>query len=102
MKLYVMHRFGSGQLSAIVCGDAGSVRLKHLVRHSPDGFEWGYGGSGPADLARSIVGDLFEDPDPPPAIYQAVNRELVAKLPRCGGQITEAEVNDVIDGPGVL
>lgn len=24
------------------------------VHHSPDGFEWGYGGSGPADLALNI------------------------------------------------
>src|SRR5204862_6265890 len=29
--------------------------LKHVVHHSPDGFQWGYGGSGPADLALSIL-----------------------------------------------
>ena len=33
--------------------------LKHLVVHSPDGFEWGYHGSGPADLALSILADHF-------------------------------------------
>lgn len=32
--------------------------LKHVVRHSPTGFEWGYGGSGPADLALSILSDF--------------------------------------------
>lgn len=32
--------------------------LRHIERHSPDGFEWGYGGSGPADLALSILADL--------------------------------------------
>jgi hypothetical protein len=26
-----------------------------VVDHSPDGFEWGYGGSGPADLALNIL-----------------------------------------------
>lgn len=26
-----------------------------VVHHSPTGFEWGYGGSGPADLALNIV-----------------------------------------------
>lgn len=31
--------------------------LPHVVRHSPTGFEWGYGGSGPADLAYSILAD---------------------------------------------
>ncbi len=29
--------------------------LPHLVKHSPDGFAWGYGGSGPSDLARSML-----------------------------------------------
>lgn len=29
--------------------------LRHVNYHSPDGFEWGYGGSGPADLALSIL-----------------------------------------------
>ena len=33
--------------------------LRHVCRHSPDGFEWGYGGSGPADLARSILIDCL-------------------------------------------
>lgn len=32
------------------------TNIPHLVmQHSPDGFEWGYGGSGPADLALNIV-----------------------------------------------
>lgn len=29
--------------------------LRHVNYHSPDGFEWGYPGSGPADLALSIL-----------------------------------------------
>lgn len=29
--------------------------LRHVERHSPGGFSWGYGGSGPADLARSLL-----------------------------------------------
>ena len=27
---------------------------KHVVFHSPDGFNWGYGGSGPSELARCL------------------------------------------------
>ena len=27
---------------------------KHVVYHSPDGFNWGYGGSGPSELARCL------------------------------------------------
>ena len=29
--------------------------LPHEIIHSPGGFEWGYGGSGPADLAFNIL-----------------------------------------------
>ncbi len=32
-----------------------------LIDHSPDGFEWGYGGSGPAQLALAILAYEFGD-----------------------------------------
>ncbi len=36
--------------------DGYPLRLSQRGRqHSPDGFEWGYGGSGPAALAHSIL-----------------------------------------------
>ena len=28
---------------------------RHVVHHSPDGFAWGYGGSGPSELARCLL-----------------------------------------------
>jgi len=28
-----------------------------LMNHSPDGFDWGYGGSGPAQLALALLAD---------------------------------------------
>ena len=54
--------------------------LRHLVHHSPDGFNWGYGGSGPADLARSIIGDVLGTTDPEPEIYQEFKRDFIAGL----------------------
>jgi hypothetical protein len=39
----------------------GMRHLTHIVRHSPDGFSWGYGGSGPADLALAILADHFHE-----------------------------------------
>jgi hypothetical protein len=32
-----------------------------LRNHSPDGFEWGYGGSGPSQLALAIIADTLRD-----------------------------------------
>lgn len=37
--------------------------LRHVLYHSPGGFEWGYGGSGPADLALSILAHYFGEND---------------------------------------
>lgn len=38
--------------------------LQHVSVHSPTGFQWGYAGSGPADLALSILVHHFgETPD---------------------------------------
>lgn len=52
--------------------------LVHRVRHSPTGMNWGYGGSGPADLALSILWDHTGGPVAP-AIYQKF-KTLVANL----------------------
>lgn len=35
-------------------------QVPHVVWHSPTGLEYGYGGSGPADTALSILADWFE------------------------------------------
>jgi hypothetical protein len=39
-------------------------KLRHIPFHSPDGFEWGYGGSGPADLALAILVDYLREHPP--------------------------------------
>ena len=51
------HRGPSGPGTVTVETPAGEVLglLNHVVRHSPTGLSWGYGGSGPADTARSIL-----------------------------------------------
>lgn len=51
--------------------------LKSYNRHSPDGFNVGYGGSGPAELAYSICA-LFQATD----IYHRFAAEVIAKLSR--------------------
>lgn len=51
--------------------------LPHVVRHSPDGFEWGYGGSGPSDLALAILADVLGC-EPEPKVYQRFKFDFVA------------------------
>ena len=51
----------------ICCRDAGHAvveGVKHeWVLHSPTGFEWGYGGRGPAELALNILPAATGDRD---------------------------------------
>lgn len=32
-----------------------------IINHSPDGFNWGYGGSGPAQLALAVLLELHNE-----------------------------------------
>jgi len=62
-----------------------------LFNHSPDGFQWGYEGSGCAQLALAILLDLTEDPDLSVRLHQEFKRHLIATA----GQhlvITEPEI----------
>ena len=57
--------------------------LKHVIFHSPTGFSWGYGGSGPADgsasgsqsLALSILADHLDE--------HPTEDDLYCGRPRC-------------------
>lgn len=53
----VLHRARVSEHETVV-----RTNVPHLVtHHSPDGYEWGYGGSGPADLALNIVENLVRE-----------------------------------------
>lgn len=49
-----------------------------LWNHSPDGFQWGYGGSGPAQLALAILLDLTGDPELSVSRHQQFKRQFLA------------------------
>ena len=55
-----------------------SLRIR---KHSPDGFLWGYGGSGPAQLALAILLEYLPIPIAE-NYYQRFKQEFVAKLPQ--------------------
>ena len=78
MKKYVGRRFEPGSVNVSVI-DGVKRNLVHREKHSPDGFEWGYGGSGPSDLARSILWDHLGK-EPPPVLYQDFKFAFVAKF----------------------
>jgi hypothetical protein len=55
------------------------ARSQQLRNHSPDGFEWGYGGSGPSQLALAL---LLEELDEESALslYQDFKWVVIAQL----------------------
>jgi hypothetical protein len=53
-----------------------------VVNHSPTGFCWGYGGSGPAQLALAILLDHFNgDKERALGLYQDFKFRVIARLP---------------------
>lgn len=51
-----------------------------LYNHSPTGFNWGYGGSGPAQLALAILSDYLQNDEKAMRLYQFFKRDCVAGL----------------------
>lgn len=49
-----------------------------LYNHSPDGFEWGYEGSGPAQLALAILAHEFQNDDGAIQLYQEFKRKAIS------------------------
>lgn len=64
---------------------------QEIVYHSPTGFEWGYGGSGPADLALNVL-VLFVDKDSAKALHQQYKWDVISKIPYEGGVILAKDV----------
>lgn len=78
-KIYRGTNTGPGPQTVIVINGEYERPLRHRLRHSPDGFQWQYGGSGPADLARSILFDLLGKKKESfiNSIYQEFKREFI-------------------------
>jgi hypothetical protein len=51
----LLDRPGGGRFVYVETGGESVGLLPHRVKHSPTGMTWGYDGSGPADLARSLL-----------------------------------------------
>lgn len=84
-KRYVGWRADGNTYVTVLRGDGTSYPLDprlDLVQHSPTGLEWGYGGSGPAQLAFAIAMDYCGDPRIARGIYQDLKWAVVAGLPR--------------------
>lgn len=53
-----------------------------LFNHSPCGFEWGYGGSGPAQLALALLAHALKDDGRAVHLHQRFKRRVIEPLTR--------------------
>jgi hypothetical protein len=63
-----------------------------LHNHSPDGFEWGYPGSGPAQLALAILADHLQDDEQAVNLHQRFKWSVVAKLSEHNWMLTTRDI----------
>ena len=98
MKTYTGERTDGG--CTVVVSDAGGTRVLDprldLRNHSPTGFEWGYGGSGPAQLALALAAAATGDAEAALGVYQRLKFRVVGRLPEGGWTLTETELTDAI------
>lgn len=56
-------------------------RSQRVWNHSPDGFNWGYEGSGPAQAALAVLLEFLRQEEAVD-LHQAFKRDVIAALPQ--------------------
>lgn len=73
-----------------------------LRNHSPDGFQWGYGGSGPAQLALALLCDALGDDKAAVRLYQRFKFGVIAQLGRDEWTMTASGIRALAAQYGVV
>jgi Family of unknown function (DUF6166) len=95
MKTYTGQRT---ELGAVVLVRQEQVRTKvlrlrtDLRNHSPTGFEWGYGGSGPAQLALALCADATGDDARALKVYQRFKWRCISGIKGDKWQMSQDEI----------
>jgi hypothetical protein len=67
-----------------------------LWNHSPTGFEWGYGGSGPAQLALAILADHLGEDEQAFNFHHRYKWAVIAELPKRSWTLTSQDIDLVL------
>ena len=94
MKTYEGRRQGYAVI-VTVDGRPLNPRLD-LWNHSPTGFEWGYCGSGPAQLALAILADHCKDDERALNFHQRYKWAVIAELPGRHWTLTSVEIEQTL------
>ena len=92
MKTYSGQRFRDRTVRVYVERAGRRRRLESIAGHSGADFDYGYDGAGPAELARSILGDVLGRP-PKWWLYRAFLGQFIEPLDQAAPwAISEAEI----------
>ena len=86
IRIYAGERKRDGTNLVTVAEDAARISVRKLDprldiwNHSPSGLEWGYRGSGPAQLALAILADLTGDDAYANCQHQRFKAEVVSQI----------------------
>lgn len=75
------------------------LKLSHSLKiwnHSPSGFEWGYGGSGPAQTSIALLLDWTGDSQIALQLHQSFKFKIVAGLEHDSWTLTGRQISDAI------
>lgn len=94
-RIYVGRRRPDGSVM-VTEGHRGLPLRLDLRSHSPGGFEWGPGESGPAQLALALLADHLDDDGRALAVYQEFKRRVVQVLAPDGWKLTSGQIDDAV------
>lgn len=100
MRIFHGRRTDAGVVVRIESGPGSSSDLDprlDLRNHSPTGFEFGYGESGPAQLALAICASVLGDDRRAERVYQAFKARAIAPIRADEWWLDEAAVRAEIE-----
>jgi|SRR5437868_6218661 hypothetical protein len=95
MKTYVGRR--QGYVAEVRANGVPLHPRLDLWNHSPSGFEWGYAGSGPAQLALALLADHLDDDERAVDLHHGFKLAVIARLPRIGWTLTGQQIQEHVD-----
>jgi hypothetical protein len=95
MKVYKGRR--EGQVAVVTVDDLPLNPRLDLWNHSPSGFEWGYRGSGPAQLALALLADHLRNDHEAVRLYQDFKYTVVANLPYRSWELTGMQIDESLE-----
>ena len=98
-KMYTGRRCPQGCVVWVIDGNGERKSLnprRDLRNHSPTGFEWGYGGSGPAQLALAILAEHLGDDHTALNLYQRFKWACIGSIRSASWSLSGEEIDDCL------